>query len=80
LQAQGTRDNDRKPWIDEVVEAADAVITMGCGDACPFFPGKRYEEWVLDDPAGMDVATVREEIERRVLTLLDELGVTTSRA
>jgi len=49
----------------------------------PFFPGKRYEEWVLDDPAGMDVATVRpvrEEIERRVLTLLDDLGVTTSRA
>jgi arsenate reductase (thioredoxin) len=67
-----------KPWTDEVVRAADAVITMGCGDACPVFPGKRYEEWVLDDPAGWDVPgirPVRDEIERRVLTLLDELGI-----
>jgi arsenate reductase len=67
-----------KPWTDEVVRAADVVITMGCGDACPVFPGKRYEEWVLDDPAGWDVPgirPVRDEIERRVLTLLDELGV-----
>ena len=44
-----------KPWTDEVVRAADVVITMGCGDACPVFPGRRYEEWILDDPAGMDV-------------------------
>jgi protein-tyrosine-phosphatase len=67
-----------KPWTDEVVRAADVVITMGCGDACPVFPGKRYEEWVLDDPAGKSVADirpVRDEIERRVLTLLDELDV-----
>jgi len=67
-----------KPWTDEVVRAADAVITMGCGDACPIFPGKRYEEWVLDDPAGKtvaDIRPVRDEIERRVLTLLEELGV-----
>jgi arsenate reductase (thioredoxin) len=67
-----------KPWTDEVVRAADAVITMGCGDACPVFPGKRYEEWTLDDPAGLDVAAVRpirDEIERRVLALLDQLGV-----
>ena len=67
-----------KPWTDEVVRAADVVITMGCGDACPVFPGKRYEEWVLTDPAGLDVAAVRpvrDEIERRVLVLLDELGV-----
>jgi arsenate reductase (thioredoxin) len=67
-----------KPWTDEVVRAADVVITMGCGDACPVFPGKRYEEWALDDPAGMDVEQVRpvrDEIERRVLVLLDELGV-----
>ena len=67
-----------KPWTDEVVRAADVVITMGCGDACPVFPGKRYEEWVLDDPAGRDVADVRpirDEIERRVLALLDQLGV-----
>jgi arsenate reductase len=51
---------------------------MGCGDACPVFPGKRYEEWTLDDPAGLDLAAVRpirDEIERRVLTLLDRLGV-----
>jgi protein-tyrosine-phosphatase len=41
-----------KPWTDEIVRAADVVITMGCGDACPIFPGKRYEDWVLDDPAG----------------------------
>jgi len=67
-----------KPWTDETVRAADVVITMGCGDACPIFPGKRYEEWVLDDPAGQDVAAVRpirDEIERRVRTLLDELAV-----
>ena len=67
-----------KAWTDEVVRAADAVVTMGCGDACPVFPGKRYEEWTLDDPAGLDVAAVRpirDEIERRVVTLLDQLGV-----
>jgi protein-tyrosine-phosphatase len=67
-----------KPWTDEVVRAADVVITMGCGDACPVFPGKRYEEWTLDDPAGLDFADVRpirDEIERRVLHLLEELGV-----
>jgi len=67
-----------KPWTDDVVRATDVVITMGCGDACPVFPGKRYEEWTLDDPAGRDVAvvrTVRDEIERRVLHLLAELGV-----
>ncbi|MBC8091996.1 MAG: hypothetical protein H7Y15_08685, partial [Pseudonocardia sp.] len=65
-----------KPWTDEVVRAADAVITMGCGDACPVFPGRRYEEWVLDDPAGKtvdDVRPVRDEIERRVRTLVAEL-------
>ncbi|HET8969045.1 MAG TPA: arsenate reductase ArsC, partial [Gaiellaceae bacterium] len=48
-----------KPLTDEVVEAADVVITMGCGDACPIYPGKRYEDWALDDPAGEDVDTVR---------------------
>lgn len=54
------------------------MITMGCGDACPVFPGKRYEEWDLDDPAGLDVADVRpirDEIERRVLALLEQLEV-----
>jgi protein-tyrosine-phosphatase len=67
-----------KLWTDEIVRAADVVITMGCGDACPVFPGKRYEERTLYDPAGLDVAAVgpiRDEIERRVLTLLDQLGV-----
>ena len=67
-----------KPWTDEVVRAADVVITMGCGDACPLFPGKRYEEWTVDDPAGQDIAAVRpirDEIERRVLNLLGELGL-----
>ena len=70
-----------KPWTDEVVRAADVVITMGCGDACPIFPGKRYEEWVLDDPAGLDVASVRpvrDEIERRILELLERLEVSAS--
>lgn len=67
-----------KPWTDETVRAADVVITMGCGDACPVYPGKRYEEWVLEDPNGMsvaDVRPVRDEIERRVLTLLAQLDV-----
>ena len=67
-----------KPWTDEVVRAADVVVTMGCGDACPVFPGKRYEDWVLDDPAGQDLAAVRpirDEIERRVRRLLAELDV-----
>ena len=67
-----------KPWTDEVVRAADVVVSMGCGDACPIFPGKRYEDWVLDDPAGKSVEAirpVRDEIERRVRHLLDELNV-----
>lgn len=67
-----------KPWTDEIVQAADVVVTMGCGDACPYFPGKRYEVWELDDPAGKDVADVRpirDDIERRVLALLAELSV-----
>lgn len=67
-----------KPWTDEVVRAADAVITMGCGDACPIFPGKKYEEWALEDPVGQELVAVRpirDEIEQRVLNLLEELGV-----
>jgi arsenate reductase len=67
-----------KPWTDEIVRAADVVVTMGCGDACPVFPGRRYEDWVLDDPAGLGVEAVRpirDEIERRVRRLLTELGV-----
>jgi len=68
--------NYPKPWTDEIVRAADVVITMGCGDACPIYPGKRYEDWAVDDPAGQDVATVRrirDEIDRRVQTLVAEL-------
>jgi len=71
-----------KPWTDEVVRAADVVITMGCGDACPIFPGKRYEEWSLPDPAGWTtegVRPVRDAIEQRVLGLLAELGVPATR-
>jgi arsenate reductase (thioredoxin) len=67
-----------KPWTDEIVQAADVVITMGCGDACPVFPGRRYEEWVLDDPAGQDVDDVRpirDDIEERVRRLLTDLHV-----
>lgn len=70
-----------KPWTDEIVRAADVVITMGCGDACPVFPGKRYLDWELDDPDGKsveDVRPVRDEIERRVRALLAELNVPTS--
>jgi arsenate reductase (thioredoxin) len=65
-----------KPWTDEIVRAADVVVTMGCGDACPIFPGKRYEDWVLDDPAGLDleaVRPIRDEIGRRVKDLLESL-------
>jgi arsenate reductase (thioredoxin) len=65
-----------KPLTDEVVRAADVVITMGCGDACPIYPGKRYEDWVLDDPAEQDLETVRrirDELDQRVLQLMGEL-------
>ena len=66
-----------KRWTDEVVRAADVVITMGCGDACPVYPGKRYLDWKLDDPAGKpadQVRTIRDEIDRRVQALLAELS------
>ena len=65
-----------KPLTDDVVRAADVVITMGCGDACPIYPGKRYEDWTLDDPAEGDLEDarrLREEIDGRVRRLLDEL-------
>ncbi len=67
-----------KPWTDEIVRAADVVVTMGCGDACPLFPGKRYEDWSLTDPFGKSVEEVRptrDEIGRRVEELLASLGV-----
>ena len=65
-----------KPLTVEKVKAADVVITMGCGDVCPIYPGKRYEDWDLPDPAGLDLAAVRpirDEIHRRVLALLGEV-------
>jgi protein-tyrosine-phosphatase len=67
-----------KPWTDEILRAADVVVTMGCGDACPIFPGKRYEDWELADPQGKDLAAVRpirDEIGERVRVLLASLQV-----
>jgi len=61
----------------EAVQESDVVVTMGCGDACPFFPGKRYEDWALDDPAGQDldaVRPIRDEIQRRITELIDSLS------
>mgnify|MGYP000362537780 CR=1 FL=1 len=67
-----------QPWADEIVRAADIIVTMGCGDACPVYPGKRYVDWELDDPAGRpieEVRPIRDDLERRVRSLLAELGV-----
>lgn len=71
-----------KPWTDEIARAADVIVTMGCGDACPIFPGKRYEDWELDDPAGQPIEMVRgvrDDIERRVRGLMAELEVPATR-
>ena len=65
-------------WTDEIVAAADVVVTMGCGDECPFFPGVRYEDWALQDPAGLpveDVRPIRDDIKERVTDLLASLDV-----
>ena len=67
-----------KVLTTEALRASDVVVTMGCGDTCPFYPGRRYEDWVLDDPAGRaieEVRPIRDAIRARVLALLDELGV-----
>jgi protein-tyrosine-phosphatase len=67
-----------KRWTDETIATADVVVTMGCGDTCPFVPGKRYDDWAIDDPAGQPIERVRpirDEIERRVRKLLAELSV-----
>ncbi|WP_454195720.1 arsenate reductase ArsC [Nocardia sp. Marseille-Q1738] len=67
-----------KVLTDEAVQASDVVITMGCGDACPYFPGKQYLDWKLDDPAGQGIEAIRpirDEIEQRIRDLLDELGI-----
>ena len=67
-----------KRWADATIRAVDVIVAMGCGDACPVYPGKRYVDWELDDPAGKpveDVRPIRDEIERRVRGLMEELGV-----
>jgi protein-tyrosine-phosphatase len=67
-----------KPWADEIVRAADVVVTMGCGDACPVFPGKRYLDWDVEDPAGKpieEIRPIRDELRRRVRALVSELGL-----
>ncbi len=72
-----------KQWTMETLEAVDVVISMGCGDSCPTLPGRRYEEWVLADPAGQQVDAIRpirDEIEQRVNKLLDQLGITARRS
>jgi arsenate reductase (thioredoxin) len=69
-----------KPWADEIVRAADVVVTMGCGDACPVYPGKRYVDWEIDDPDGRsveEIRPIRDEIGRRVKALMAEMGVPT---
>lgn len=73
------RGEQPKVLTTDAVQSSDVVITMGCGDVCPVFPGKRYEDWALEDPAGQGIEPVRQirdEIRGRVLRLLDELGVT----
>ena len=68
-------------WSDEAIRAADVVVTMGCGDECPYYPGTRYVDWELEDPAGRpinEVRPIRDEIEHRVRSLMDELGVAPS--
>jgi arsenate reductase len=70
-------------WTREIVRASDVVVTMGCGDACPLIPGKRYEDWQLDDPAGLGVESVRpirDEIRARVEQLMASLGVEPARS
>jgi protein-tyrosine-phosphatase len=87
VQAMAEEDIDitaEQPKIltTEAVKASDVVITMGCGDTCPFYPGKRYEDWVLDDPAGQSIEVVRpirDEIRRRVAHLIEKLQPTAAR-
>ena len=78
MAEEGIDISNKKPKVltNDAVHESDVVITMGCGDACPFYPGKRYEDWVLDDPAGKDIAQVRlirDEIKKRVTELLVQI-------
>ena len=75
------KSNFPKPWTDEIVQAADVIITMGCGDSCPIFPGKRYEDWQVSDPAGLGVDAVRpirDELRQRVEGLMESLDIEVS--
>ena len=78
MAEEGIDISNKRPKVltNEAVQESDVVITMGCGDACPFYPGKRYEDWVLEDPAGKDifqVRLIRDEIKKRVTDLLSEI-------
>lgn len=67
-----------KPWTDEIIRAADIIVSMGCGDTCPLVPGPRYDEWIVDDPAGLgliEVRPIRDDIHKRVEVLLTDLGI-----
>lgn len=67
-----------RPWTDDGIRAADVVVTMGCGDTCPYFPGKRYLDWEVEDPSGKsveEVRVIRDDLEQRVRDLIVELGV-----
>ncbi len=84
LAERGLRTDDEVPTLltSDLVEDADVVVTMGCGETCPFFPGKRYLDWEVEDPAGQDLETVRrivDDVDARVRALLAELGVTLDR-
>jgi len=81
MREEGIDVADERPKVltTEAVQQSDVVVTMGCGDACPFFPGKRYEDWTLDDPAGQPIEAVRpirDEIKRRVQALIADLAPT----
>lgn len=70
-----------QPWADEIVRAADVVVTMGCGDACPVFPGKRYVDWEVEDPSGKsieEVRPIRDDLEQRIRNLMSELEIPAS--
>ncbi len=80
MQEKGVdiRDEIPQPWADEIVRTADVVVTMGCGDACPIYPGKRYLDWPVDDPSGKpleEVRPIRDDLEQRVRSLLADLKI-----
>ena len=68
-----------KRWTEDIIRAADVVVTMGCGDSCPYFPGKRYEDWILDDPAGKGLDAVRPSATRSLVGCMNSCGHSASR-